>query len=258
MTVADFVRLIDGIAPFDTQESFDNSGLLTGHPDWEVTGAHFALDVTQPVIDEAVAAGCNLIITHHPLMFSPRKNLVETDYEGRLLARLIRERIALIAAHTNLDQAPGGINDALGAALRLTDVRGEGFVRVGRLPEGMTAGALPGYVEACLGDAVRVMGALPADQPVGTLGLCSGAGGEFWEEARQRGAEVFLTGEMKHHHALALADAGMMALECGHFATEAPGVFALADALQRRLDTLQYTCLISRSAAGRYTAPARA
>ena len=258
MKVAEILSWIDQIAPFDTQEDFDNSGLLTGSPDWEVRGLHFALDVTERVIDEAVSRGCSVLVTHHPLMFSARKNMTETDYEGRLLCRLIRERIALIAVHTNLDRAPGGVNDALCRALNLRDVTGEGFLRVGSLPEGMTAGALPDYVRGCLGDAVRVIGRAADEQPVSRLGVCSGAGSEFWPEAAGLGAEVFLTGEMKHHHALALVDAGLLGLECGHYATEAPGIFALADALQTRLDTVQYTCLISRSDVGRYAPPDRA
>ncbi|MBR6029010.1 MAG: Nif3-like dinuclear metal center hexameric protein [Clostridia bacterium] len=258
MRVSDMLALIDSIAPFETQESYDNSGLLTGHPDWTVKGMHFALDVTDRVIDEALESGANLIVTHHPLMFSPRKVMTECDREGVLLCRLIRERIALIAAHTNLDQAPGGINDALASRLGLREVSGEGFIRVGLLPEGMTAGDLPGYAQEKLGDTVRVIGQMDANRPLRMMALCSGAGGELWEEGQRLGAEVFLTGEIRHHHALALADAGLLGLECGHFATEEPGIFALADALQTRLDALQWKCSISRSRCGRYAPPAKA
>lgn len=257
MLVSELCALINELAPFDTQESWDNCGLLTGRLSWEVSGVHFALDVTERVIDEAAAAHANVIVTHHPLMFSPRRSMTEEDYEGRLLCRMIRERIALITAHTCLDRAPGGVNDTLASLLDLRDVRGEGFLRVGLLPVSLTAGTLPAYVSSRLNGCVRVFGQMPSDRPIRTLGVSSGGGSEFWQEAASLGAEAFLTGEMKHHHALALADAGLLGLEGGHFATEEPGIFALADALQTRLDALQCPCLISRSKAGGYAPPAR-
>ena len=86
------------------------------------------------------------------------------------------------------------------------------------------------------------------------IGLCSGAGSGEWEEAAALGAEAFLTGEVKHHHALAMADAGISCFECGHFATEQPGIFALADALQSALNQVQYKLGIYHSAAGAYGA----
>ena len=91
MTVGQILRLIDEIAPFETQEEWDNSGLLAGSPDQEVHGILFALDVTEAVLDEALEKGADLIVTHHPLMFSARKRLTDEDYEGRLLQRLLRQ-----------------------------------------------------------------------------------------------------------------------------------------------------------------------
>lgn len=256
MTVQDIYTLIDQLAPFDTQETFDNAGLLIGDPMQPVTGIHVALDVTEGVLDEADAVGANLLITHHPLMFAPRQQLLETDYEGRLLCRMIRSRKALIAAHTNLDKAPGGINDVLASCCGLTHIRGEGFLRIGDLADGTTAGMLTARVADTLHTVVRVLGQMPADRPVRCMAVSSGAGSDTWAEALALGAEVFLTGEMKHHHALALADAGVLGLEAGHFATEEPGIFALADALQNKLNAVQYSGNVTRSHqcgyAGRY------
>ena len=115
MTVSQILHLIDEIAPFDSQEEWDNSGLLVGSPEQEVHGILFALDITEAVLDEAMETGTDLIITHHPLMFSARKRLTDEDYEGRLLQRMIRNQISHIAAHTNLDKAPDGMNDTLAA-----------------------------------------------------------------------------------------------------------------------------------------------
>lgn len=245
MKVQQVYDFINERAPFDTQESFDNAGLLVGSPDWEVTGIHVAMDVTRGVIEEAARLGANLIVTHHPLMFSARKRLVESDEEAVLLCMLIRHRMALIAAHTNLDQAPGGINDILARCLGLSEVSGEGFMRIGFLPEAMTAQAFARQVEARLNTVVRVMGS--PERMIHCVGLCSGAGSEFWKEAAALGADAFVSGEVKHHHALEAAASGVVMLEAGHHETEQPGIFALADALQTWINEVQYSVTISKS-----------
>lgn len=250
LTVQQVYDFINERAPFETQLAFDNSGLLVGDPGREVTGIHFALDVTKTVIDEAIANGANLIVSHHPMMFSPIKQLVETNYEARLLCRMIREGISLISAHTNLDQAPGGINDVLAQRIGLKDVSGEGFVRVGTLPAPMTAQELAAAISTALGDVVRVMG--DPCMMVEKVGLCSGSGADEWPAAAAMGAQAFLTGEAKHHIALEAADNGMVILEAGHHATEAPGIFALADALQMSDLVVQYKVRISKSSANAY------
>lgn len=250
MTVQNIYDLLNAVAPFETQEPYDNSGLLVGSPDQEVTGVLFALDVTEPVIREAVNLGASLIVTHHPLMFDPVRRITDETHEGRLVMHLIREGISLIASHTCLDKAPGGINDALAECCALLDVTGEGFVRVGTLPRAMKAGELKEYLAAALDTDVRLMGS--PETEVSRLGLCSGAGSSEWEECVRLGAQGFLSGEVKHHLALAMADAGVPCFECGHFATEQPGIFALADALQSALNQVQYNLGIYKSKAGAY------
>lgn len=250
LTVQNVYDFINQRAPFEMQESFDNAGLLVGHPDWEVKAIHVAMDVTGKVIDEAVTHGANLIVTHHPMMFSARRRLVETDSEAKLLCRLIRHNIALIAAHTNLDRASGGINDVLAARCGLKEVTGEAFVRVGTLPAPMTARQLADDLSARLNTVVRLMGDDAA--VITNLGMCSGAGSDYWQEAAQMGAQAFLTGEAKHHHALEAAENGVVILEAGHFATEVPGIFALADALQIWSDAVQYDVCVSKSEAIAY------
>ncbi len=250
LTVQQVYDFINERAPFETQLAFDNSGLLVGHPDNEVTGIHFALDVTNHIIDEAIANGANLIITHHPMMFSPIKRLVETDHQARLLCRMIRAGISLISAHTNLDQAQGGCNDVLAETIGLTDIQGVGFVRVGTLPFPMTADELAAHIGNALGDIVRVMG--DSSAVITRVGMCSGAGADEWPAAAAMGAEAFLTGEVKHHIALEAADAGVVMLEAGHHATEEPGIFALAKALQMSELGVQYNVRVSLSSAKAY------
>ena len=253
MNVRTVFDLINTVAPFDTQMEGDNSGLLVGSPSREVRSILFALDVTGPVIDEAAALGADLIVTHHPLMFSAIRSLTDETYEGRLIRRLVREDISLIAAHTNLDGASGGTNDTLAALCGLVEITGEGFFRSGFLPEPMTVRAFADLLGGNLETTVRVMG--PEDRMVRRVGLCSGSGSSEWIRALEAGCDAFVSGEIRHHHALAMADAGIAAFECGHFATEEPGLAALAEALQNSLDHVECNVRVFVSAVSAYSFP---
>lgn len=255
-TMEDLYRWIDSIAPFTTQADFDNSGFLLGKKAEDVTGVLFALDVTERVLDEAESLGANLLITHHPMMFSPVQSVTEDTVEGHLMTRMIRSRIGLIAAHTNLDSAPGGINDTLAKVLGLEEIQGEGYYRMGHFPAPLPFSDVIQRAQSSLHTVIRVFGQLSGDEPIRTVAVSSGAGSEFWKDAMEKGAQVFLTGEMKHHHALALCDCGMAALEAGHFATEEPGIFALADALQSHANEVKWNVTIFKSAVGAYALPA--
>ena len=237
MTVKDVYDLIDHVAPFETQMESDNSGFLVGSASQCVDSILFALDVTPAVIDEAVSLGAQLIVTHHPLMFAPVHAMTDDTYEGRMIRRLIRENISLISAHTNLDQASGGINDTLAELCGLTDVAGDGFFRCGLLPSPLSASAFAAELRHRLHGEVRLMG--PADAVVRKVGLCSGGGSDFWTCAAEAGCDAFVSGEIRHHHALAMADSRIVGFECGHFGTEEPGIRALASALQNAVNTLE-------------------
>ena len=237
MTVGEVLSMINAAAPFDTQEEWDNSGLLVGSASDPVSGILFALDITEPVIAEARRKGASLIVTHHPVMIAPRRRLTDADREGRIISALIRAGISLISAHTNLDRAPGGINDVLARRCGLSAVSGEGFFRAGLLPEPLRAGDYAVSLRKSLSCTVRLMG--PENKAVRKVGLCSGGGSDAWQEAVQAGCDAFVTGEMKHHLALDAADAGLVVLECGHFATEEPGIRALAETLQIEINQLK-------------------
>ena len=253
MTVHDLYNMVDRFAPFSTQAEGDNSGFLVGSSSQEVSCILFALDVTQAVIDEAVSLGANLIITHHPLMFSPVRSLTDTDYEGRLIRRLTRENISLISAHTNLDQAHGGVNDTLAERCGLTEISGEGYFRCGLLPAQTSARQFADELKATLHTEVRLMGS--GNTVIRKIGLSSGGGSDMWRFAADAGCDAFISGEIKHHCALALADCGIVGFECGHFATEEPGIRALASALQKSLVQLQCNMRIYVSDLSAYSFP---
>lgn len=237
MTVGDVLSYIDQLAPFSTQEEWDNSGLLVGAPSEPAERILFALDITQSVIREACIRKASLIVTHHPIMFSPRRRITDEDMEGKLIRQLIKNGISLISAHTNLDRASGGINDILAARCGLSSVTGEGFFRYGVIPEPMRSGSYEDVLSDNLSCTVRRMG--PENKIVSRIGVSSGSGGDFWQEAVSLGCDAMVTGEMKHHLALAAADAGLVVFECGHYATEVPGIHALAETLQKSLDRIK-------------------
>ena len=253
MTVKELYDMIDRIAPFSTQMEGDNSGFLVGSAAQEVTGILFALDVTEPVIEEAAALGAQLIVTHHPLMFDPLRTLTDDNYEARLIRRLAREDISLIAAHTCLDRAPGGVNDTLAELCGLTEVTGEGFFRCGLLPAPLSVWEYAEQLKAALRTEVRLMG--PGDAVIRKVGLCSGSGGSEWPAAAETGCDAFVSGEIKHHFGLAMAGSGIVGLECGHFATEEPGIRALASALQKALNTIECSVRIYVSKVSAYSFP---
>ena len=253
MTVQDLYNMIDKIAPFSLQMDWDNSGFLIGDASQEVTGVLFALDVTDPVIDEAVSRGAQLIITHHPLMLTPFRTLTESDYESRLVRRLIRRNISLISAHTNLDQAPGGVNDTLAERCGLTEVSGEAFFRCGFLPDPCTAWEYADRLKTLLRSDIRLLG--PGNAVISKVGLCSGSGGDEWQQAAESGCDAFISGEIKHHFGLAMAGHGIVGFECGHFATEEPGIRALYSALQKALNQVECNVRIYMSETSAYSFP---
>ena len=241
-TAADIERLVGEIAPYELAESWDNVGLLAGRRGAAVTRVLTALDLTDGVIDEAKALGAQMIVTHHPIMMDARRRLTDDDREGRLLLRLAECGMALVVAHTNFDAAAGGVNDTLMALMGAQNIAGEGCVRVGELPEGMTFGRLCERAKQKLHAAVRAYGA--EDTVVTKLGCCSGAGGGFFAEAKALGADCFITGEIKHHIALEAMDAGVCVMEAGHFETENPACEVMANALQNACNALKYNVTV--------------
>ena len=237
-TVQDVWELVNRIAPFETAEPWDNVGLLLGSKTAPVQRVLVALDVTAGVVEEARKLGCQLILTHHPFMFHAVKRMTDDDREGALMLAMAKVGLSHIAAHTNLDKAPGGVNDTLLAVVGCTDVQGSAFVRVGTLPEGLTFGELSRRVAEALHAQVRTYGA--PDSPVHSLGCCSGSGAEEYHAAMEMGADCFLTGEVRHNVALDAVHDGCPIIEAGHYETERPVCDRLTDTLQKTSDELKY------------------
>src|SRR5690606_32776081 len=123
MKIRDVVSYLSTIAPPAYQESYDNAGLITGDPGWEVRGALVTLDCTEPVVDEAIEAGANLIVAHHPILFRGIKRLTGGNYVERTLIKAIKNDIAIFAMHTNLDNVLGGVNSKIAEKIGLVKTR---------------------------------------------------------------------------------------------------------------------------------------
>ncbi|MGZ4508206.1 MAG: Nif3-like dinuclear metal center hexameric protein [Blastococcus sp.] len=228
-------------------ESWDAVGLVCGDPREEVRRVLFAVDPTTAVVDEVIATGADLLVTHHPLLLTAVHGVPADDPKGRLVHRLIRAGAGLFVAHTNADRAPGsGVNDALAAVLGLedavplepvdTDPRA-GLGRVGRLPAPMTLRQFAGHAAAVLpatAGGVRVAG--DPDRMIASVAVCGGSGGSLLEAASRAGADVLLTSDLKHHPVSEACESDGPALcDVAHFASEWPWLPVAADLLERDL-----------------------
>lgn len=216
--VREILKWMDKTYPFALAEEYDNSGLLIGDAEREVSRCMLALDVTKDVLEDAVREKADLIVTHHPVIFNPLKRFCAGDipYE------CIRRGIAVISSHTCLDKAEDGVNDVLVKLLSLRDVsvleNADGIVRVGVLENARSPYEFAETCKALLGaGGVR---AVLGKCPVKTVAVCSGAGGSFTELILSYGCDAYLTGEVKHHEAVMAKNAGITLVDAGHFETE--------------------------------------
>lgn len=231
--VRDVYDFLNQIAPFAMQMDFDNSGLQTGSFLMPVTHAMVSLDASPGVIEQAAAAGCELIVAHHPVLFRARKQLLDHD-PAWLLAK---HGLACIAAHTPYDMCAGGVNDVLAQHLALGETTQIGaLLRVCTLPQPMTAAELSGIVKQRLGAPVRYC---DAGKPIQTVALCGGLGGTFLLEVCGH-ADAYLTGDADHHNFLDALQHGISLFAAGHYETEIIAVSALAQRLQAAFPAVEW------------------
>ena len=238
-TVETIENMLQEFSPMETAESYDNVGAIIGRRDAEVTKILVALDCTLDVVREAKELGAELIVTHHPLLFHPRKNLLEEDAEGRILCEMVRARLSLIAAHTNLDQTELSGSACCANLLRLQNVRkASDYLFLGEPEQPMKAADLENQIARALSFPVRRYG--NSERLISTLAIAGGADDDDWQAAQALGAQALLTGEVRHHNALAASMSDFVLFDGGHYGTEAPLVPFLAEYLQKRLNDVQY------------------
>ena len=241
-TVEAVYRALDEWAPFATQMGFDNAGLLVGRVGRQVTRILVALDITREVAEEAGEMGAELIVSHHPLIFTPLKAVSDGSVTGEVVLTLAERGIAAICAHTNLDAAQGGVNDCLAQVLGLTGLeqlhpdgedawgRTYGIGRVGRLEKGCDAVEFAQRVKQALGAAsVRLV---DAGRRVEKVAVGGGSCGSMLSDALAAGCDTFVTADVKYDVFLAAAAQGLNLLDAGHYATEQVVCPAIVQRLQ--------------------------
>ena len=237
-TVNDIYSFLNEFCPFDTALSFDNAGLLIGSKNDNVTSAVVALDCTKSAAEKAINNGAQLIITHHPVIFSGLKSIPSDS----IYALLLKNGINVISAHTNLDAAKGGVNDCLCAALGLKDVSplvsSDSFpIRVGFVGDEMTPKQFAVYARELLGFSPRFC---EGSAKIRKVAVCGGAGGDYITDAAANGCDALLTGEIKHHQYILAENLGITAVDCGHFATEDTVIEPLAAMLKENFPNINF------------------
>ena len=246
-TVSDILTYLETLAPLDLAMDWDNPGLQLGDRSSSVTKVLVALDPFEDAAREAISLGAELIVTHHPLFFHARRNLVEEDPEAQTVCRLVRDGIALISAHTNLDQTALSGSACAARALGLENIRQDKYLFLGDVPAPEEAASLARRAGKVLAAPIRIYG--DPSRTVRTLAIAGGAYDEGYVRARELGAQALLTGEVRHHNALAAAMEGFVLMDGTHYGTERILVPPLAASLQKALSALQYTVTVYPSTA---------
>ncbi len=241
--VKDILECLEAFAPYELAESWDNCGLMTGDRESKVTKVLCALDATEAVIEEAVRVGAQVVVAHHPLIFTSVHRITEDDATGRALRLAIRNDIAVICMHTNADCAQGGVNDALAKALGLSGIvnmeAGENKMlgRVGNLPARMSPKVFAAYVKDCL-DAGGVRYA-DGGSPIRRVAVGGGACGKMMDTAKKKGADAFVIGDSSYDLMQRAQSIGLTLVDAGHFPTENPVAAVFADHLAKCFLTVE-------------------
>ena len=228
MEVNDIIRKLEVLAPPHLALDWDNSGLQIGDTSTGVTNILLALDIDERVIDEAISLGAELIVTHHPLIFKGVKNITTQTKPGQWMIKLIQNGISVYASHTNLDIAEGGVNDSLFEVLELTNKvalqdldNNQGMGRVGDTTKEYTLQEFANFVSQKLNTKlVRYVG--EPNAKVTRVALCGGAASDldFFKSAVNKGAQVYITGDIRYHETQRAQGVGINLIDGTHFATE--------------------------------------
>jgi len=235
-TLAQVVAALDGLYPVALAEDWDAVGLVCGDPSAAVAKVLFAVDPVESVVDEALAGGFDLLVTHHPLYLRGTSSVAADDPKGRVVHRLISGGCGLLVAHTNADRATPGVSDALGALFGLQGVSpldAGGLGRVGDLPVPTLFSELVELAARILpATAWGVRGSGSPGRVISRLAVCGGAGDDTLRLAALSGAQAFLTADLRHHRSLE-APEGLALIDAAHWATEWPWLPAAAAALAK-------------------------
>ena len=229
MTIDTIIGAIQKMAPTALQESYDNSGLQLGDAAKECTGVLLCVDVTPGRVDEAVARGCNLIVSHHPLLFHGLKQITGATPQQQAVIRAIEAGVAVYSAHTSLDNAPGGVSAWLARDLGLhylgplcpvgKDTPDAGAGAIAASPEPLTAMQLVERVKKACASPVCRCTRLPEGAVITRVAMCGGSGGSMIPDAIVAGAQAYITSDVRYHDFLDYGDR-IFIIDIGHFESE--------------------------------------
>lgn len=223
------VDALERFAPLPLQESYDNAGLQIGLTEAEVSGVLLCLDVTEAVVDEALRRGCNLIVSHHPLIFHKLAHVTGSTYVERCVAKAIKNDVSIASMHTNLDAVLGGVNHKIAEKMGLQQLSGIGEMKnvdgvsgasgvVGTLAEPMAADDFIVMLKRVF-CVECVQANRPLSRPISRVAVCGGAGSFLLDDAVAAGADAFVTGEMHYHEFFGHDDQLQIAV-IGHYQSE--------------------------------------
>ncbi len=249
MRVKEVEELVFSVFPAHHTLEWDNCGLQVGDPEDKVERVLISLDVSHDTLSEAKALGCNLIVSHHPLLFRATKRIDASNPTGGLILKCARLGVSVLSFHTNVDAAPGGLADELCRILKVENPRPltpEGIGRIGNVPPTEPEELVELVLERLgLDGAQTVKG---AEGPVERVAVCPGSGGDLMEVAISAEAQFYITGDVKYHQAQEAAGR-LWVLDAQHFHTELP----FCRLMKRVLEEAGITCFTSKAQTSPFT-----
>lgn len=245
MKIKDIIKFLEERFPLSLQEDWDNSGLQIGNIENDLTNILISLDLDEQTIQKAKDKSCNLIINHHPFLFSSIKSIDLNEEKGKIIKDLIKNDITVFAMHTNLDIGKGGVNDNLAKLLELRDISNldtnneNPMARFGYTDE-ITAYDFSKFIK----DKLNCKGLIlygDKDKKIEKVALCGGAGSDFINDAIQKGCDLIVTSDVKYHEAIDNCKK-INIVDPGHFASENHIIYMIKDLLEKNFATGIYTC----------------
>jgi dinuclear metal center YbgI/SA1388 family protein len=247
MQIREIIQFLDAVAPTRYQEPYDNSGLLYGDENWQCSGILIALDATAEVVEEAIARGANLVISHHPILFSAIKKLSGKNYAELAFLKAIKNDIALLAVHTNLDNIIDGVNGRIAQVIGLQHAAilqpagpadmppGVGSGLIGELATAVAETTFLAHLKAVFKVPVLRHSQL-LGKPVKTVAVCGGSGSFLINSALQLKADMYVTADIRYHQFFD-ANGQMVIADVGHFESEQYTIDLLYDLLAEKFPT---------------------
>lgn len=238
---------MEEMAPVVLKESYDNVGLMLGDLDDRVSIVLVALDCTMEVIEEAKNLGCNLIITHHPLLFNKPTTITTETLLGKKIIKLIQSNINVYSSHTNLDIVSGGLNDIITellgfnsweiieSSMQNASNKSNGIGRLVTLEKEWTLKELCEHVKVSLKlDCLKYAG--QDNMPLNKIAIVNGSGQDYFKAAKLKGADCIITGDTTYHHVSDYIEDNLAVIDAGHFETEWPSMQVTAREIQRKIN----------------------